>query len=322
MNDFERLSELWTGFRASSYGCYKIGPYSVNITSNCGRLANRLTAAFRHIKTKDTDPHFTIRLWSGSKLPLLNWTQILSNGYRGYAIPPLYFHYFETTGALSVVNTEKNAAYYIVRDENSLPWWVDGSPLQVILHVWLREKGMQLTHSASVGDGNKALLLAGKGGSGKSTTVLACLENGLKTLGEDYILLSKDGAYSVYQTAKWQPKTRVLFPSYENQIANPEIADKEKALVFYDEIFPSQLTTCSSLSAVVSLCVGKEAKLEKSDLKNSLQSLLLSTATQLPHPSPRTTQILQELITPVEHYHFSLGPHMRENVDLLRGLLQ
>jgi len=211
-------------------------------------------------------------------------------------------------------------AYFAVRDLDALPWWVSGSPLQTILHVWMREKEMQLTHCAAITNKKSGILLAGKGGSGKSTTLLSCLQEGFDILGEDYVLLGQERAHSVYQTAKWTPQTRKIFPSYESYIANPDVADREKALVYYKDIFPSQIALSSPIHAIVSLRIGSSPHLEEGTIQNSLQSLLLSTAMQLPHPDPRTNSLLCSFAKPLAHYRLTLGPDLKANVALLRGL--
>ncbi len=314
------LNETWETLPKESSSSFQLGPFTISISSTNQSLAKALTKAFAHLPQGEGTPDFEIRLWSGHKLPPLDWSLIQTNGYRGYQEPPFYFHHFETIGALSAIDTKENIAYYAIRDPDSLPWWVSGSPLQVILHVWLREKGFQLTHAASISNKKSAILLTGKGGSGKSTTLLSCLEGGLDTLGEDYLLIGPDQIYTVYQTAKWAPHTRTLFPNYEPHIANPSRADQEKALVYYKDLFPTQLTLSSPSHAIVSLEVGTSAHLKKSDFHTSLQSLLLTTAMQLPFPDPRTTSLLSAFTKPLAHYRLTLGPNLQENVSFLRGL--
>lgn len=319
---FERLNDVWDTLPEPFYSFYRIGSFGVQICFHDLCLNDKLSRAFAHLVCDRFDSDLTIRLWNCPKLPPLDWDLIQRSGYRGYAKPPFYFHYFECIGALSAVDTERGIAYYIVRDPAILPWWVSASPLQVILHAWFREKGIQLTHSACISNGKKGILLVGKGGSGKSTTVLSCLRENLATLGEDYLLLAPDCAYSVYQTAKWMPHTRTLFPWYESYIANPDTADEQKALVHYLDLFPSQLISSSSFSKVVSLELANTARLQSSDARTSLQSMLLTTVMQLPHSDPWTARFLYERMKPLDHYRLSLGCDLKKNVDILKELLE
>lgn len=322
MSSFQSLCNEWNKHLKPFTRSYQIGPFTVAFSSTDSLIGTKLLRAFEHLPKGSSPPDLTIRLWSGPKLPNLDWNQIQTNGYRGYAAPPIYLHYFEEIQALSAIDVEQNIAYYAIRDPEALPWWVSGSPFQVIFHVWLRERGIQLTHSASISNKKKAILLAGKGGSGKSTTVLACMKEGLNTLGEDYVLLAPNRIYNIYQTAKWLPHTRTFFPSYEDHIANPQTADQEKALIHYKDLFPSQLEISASIHAIVSLSIGSSLKLEKSSSQKALQNLLLSTAKQLPLPDPRTTFLIEEFVKPLPHYQLSLGPDLKANVALLKSLLE
>lgn len=321
MISLKPFNEAWSQLQETFFSSYKIGPFTVRISSNSASLAHKFIRAFSHLEEKSSPPDLTIRVWENAKLPPLDWNLIHSNGYRGYQDRSCYLHYFEAIGTLSAVDVETNIAYYAVQDAKTLPWWVFGSPFQAIFHVWLREKGIQLTHSASISNGKKGILLAGKGGSGKSTTVLSCLQEGLFSLGEDYLLLAPQKAYSVYQTAKLTPQTRNFFPQYNASIVNPELEGEEKALLYYQDLFPLQLEKSSSLDAVVSLRVGPFTDLQPSNLATSLQGLLLTTAFQLPHTDSRTASLLTKSLSPLPHYRLTLGPDLKANVAALRELL-
>ncbi len=81
----------------------------------------------------------------------------------------------------------------IVADKYEFSEWELHSPFQEFWHIWALKNGGLLIHSGVVCDGEKAILIPGAGGSGKSTTVVSCLENGLTTTGDDYNLLLKSG---------------------------------------------------------------------------------------------------------------------------------
>lgn len=316
----EELHNQWKEEIESFVQFYQIGPFKIQICSNDLFFAQNFTRAFSHLISFPAPHDLAIRLWIHPKLPPLDWDLIQKHGYRGSVNHPLYFHYFETIGALSIVDVETNIAYYAIRDVKTLPWWVYGSPLQAIFHVWMREKNIQLAHSASIAYKESSLLLVGKGGSGKSTTVLSCLQEEFQTLGEDYLLLDTNQIYSIYQSAKWRPQTRSLFPFYESHIVNPKEADQEKALVYYEDLFPKKMVHASSPQAIVSLQVGSFALLQKATLSVSLQGLLLTTLMQLPHPDSKSAEILHGFAKELEHYRLHLGPNVQENTALLRSL--
>lgn len=71
----------------------------------------------------------------------------------------------------------------------AIPPWESGSPLRLFLHWAYADKGMRLTHAATLGIGGAGGLIVGASGSGKSGTTLAGLLNGLESAGDDYVLL-------------------------------------------------------------------------------------------------------------------------------------
>ena len=318
------------GFKNIHSSFFQIGSFKAKLDSPNFSWAQELTRSLKHLAISPCEhPDFSIRIWDSSgckkNLPQLDWNLINQNGYRGYSHPPFYFHYFESIQTLSAINTEKNTAYFMARDSSSLPWWVSASPLQVIFHVFLKERGFQLTHTGAVGDDKKAVLLCGKGGSGKSTTTLSCLASGLRYLGEDYCILDvrQKEVYSIYQSAKWEMKTRKIFPDYENFIQNKDAAKNEKALVYYDNIFPLQIKINLPIMALVSLSVGAEhfPVLKKTDQKTALKNLMMSTLVQLPFSEPKTIKNLHLLVKSLPSYHLTLGSDLGGNVGLIKKIL-
>src|SRR5262249_11008520 len=107
--------------------------------------------------------------------------------------------------ALNLFDSSTATGIYWTPTPAPLPDWVKASPLRCLLHWWAQSRGCQLVHAAAVGDERGAVLITGKSGIGKSTTALACLEQGLSYLGDDLVLLQLDPApwvHSLYATAK------------------------------------------------------------------------------------------------------------------------
>lgn len=90
---------------------------------------------------------------------------------------------------------------YVHSAESLLPYEV-GKPLQPLLFAWYGRHDMQPTHAACVALGDDGVLIGGAGGSGKSTTSLACTMAGLRYLADDYTALPAfnqvQRAYSLY----------------------------------------------------------------------------------------------------------------------------
>ncbi len=83
--------------------------------------------------------------------------------------------------------------------------WEQTAPLAHFCK-WLSESdGQTMVHAASIAHCNRGALLVGPGGSGKSGTTLGALKHGLSSAGDDYVLLSPQGAQAVYSTVKQEP---------------------------------------------------------------------------------------------------------------------
>ena len=83
------------------------------------------------------------------------------------------------------------------------------------------------------------MLLAGKGGSGKSTTALVCLHSSLVYAGDDYCLLATDDGpyvFSLYSTGKLNPDDVYRFSDLAPLNKNRDHLDSKKALFFSTNI--------------------------------------------------------------------------------------
>ena len=182
-----------------------------------------------------------------------------------------------------------------------------------------------------MGDEHSAVLLTGKGGSGKSTTALSCLRAGLNYIGEDYCAVRAGDpvptVYSLYQAAKWTWNTCQFFPDYKKFIKNsPQAqtqAQAEKALVYYQDFFSSQIKKSSAIKAAISVTVGTEQRpiLNIQDKQEAFKHLALSTVMQLPFMAGAITQNLQSVLAPIDCYQLVLGRDRDANVDLIKNIL-
>ncbi|MCX7121764.1 MAG: hypothetical protein NTZ67_08375 [Gammaproteobacteria bacterium] len=331
LKQFQILNSEWVFFSETRQYYFQIAHWKVCFSFASHLLSEKIIRAFNHLVCKPADnPDLTICFWDTTEaqrlLPNLEWELIYRNGSHGYHESGIYFHYCQSVSALSAINLKTNRAYYVVQNSNALPWWTSGSPLQVIINVWMSANHFQLTHTAAVGNTKSSVLLTGKGGSGKSTTTLACVRNGLNYLGEDYCILEPGtipAVHSIYQSAKWALNTRKLFPDYENFIANPIEAKYEKALVYYQDFFPNQIKNALPISAIVSLkvCRSQTPVLKKHEKILALKDLMMSTLSQLPFSSAKTIKNLKKIIFSVPCYQLMLSENMQANVDFIKTLL-
>ena len=60
---------------------------------------------------------------------------------------------------------------------------------------WAKETNKFLLHAAAVGIGGKGVLVAGRGGVGKSTFAVSCLAAGMDFVSDDYTLITAEGSF-------------------------------------------------------------------------------------------------------------------------------
>lgn len=292
-----------------------------------------LTASFDHIAvaTDLTIPaDLTIYIWDADstanvKQPKINWDYIVDSGYRGKTSDSIFFQYYQYMQTITALDLTNNVGIYFMRSTKELPCWLGSSPLLVILNVWFKEQNIQYTHSGAVAVNGKALVFAGAGGSGKSTTVLSCLEDGMGFLAEDYCLLQAGPVptvHTVYNSAKYEENTLKLFPHYRKHVVNQR-KDNEKGMVFYQQLFPDQIVQNALAKAVLSLRVtpNNDPELISIDRETALMDLARSTIVQLPGADKASLELLREFVEQVPCYQLRLGTEIKKNVAMIRSIL-
>jgi hypothetical protein len=230
------------------------------------------------------------------------------------------------TKVLHVIDKKQKLALYWINDTADLPWWIGGSPLQLILHWWMSSLGIQLTHAAAIGYPEGGVLLAGKSGSGKSTTSLACMKQGMKYISEDYCLLSdlpEICAFSVYNSAKITGKTLELFPELEKRVENLSRTPEDKAFLFHQKFQPEKILLGCPLKAVIALNIvdSEDSRLQPILSHDALAALSVSTMWQLTHTGPSVFNHLKRVTESLPCYRLHLGRDLTQSPELIGGLL-
>ncbi len=78
-------------------------------------------------------------------------------------------------------------AFYWAPDGLELPGWARTQPILRLLHAWAQSASLHILHAGCIGRNGRGVLLAGPGGSGKSTLSLSGLVHGLDYVGDDYV---------------------------------------------------------------------------------------------------------------------------------------
>ncbi len=308
-------------------------------------LNNRLAPALDHLKEDATNhPDLRICVWdevsTGIKIPPPPWT-----GYhlynpnqntrfmytprgdiRGYKCDDVYTAFHMGADVLTMLDTKRKLAIYWTRDARHLPVYESRSPLRTVLHWWLRQFGLQLIHAGAVGTRDAGVLIAGKSGSGKSTTALTCLNSGLFYVSDDYCLIKNEPepqVYTLYNAAKVNfeniERVRHLNPAFCN--ADPN--EVEKVTFFINREFPEKIVRRLPVRAILLPRVtgGVDTTLTNASISESLSSIGLSSIAQLPDAGPITLKTLKQFVSNVPSYHLNLGTELSQISKIIKNLL-
>jgi hypothetical protein len=183
-------------------------------------------------------------------------------------------------------------------------------------------------HAAAVGWEDGTVLLAGVGGSGKSTTALLSLAADMRYAGDDYCLISVEPeprVFGLYGSAKvhWNSLFRVA--SLLEHVEFPRLDGGEKAVLFVHEALPARMLRTAPIRAVVlpRVVTGGLTRIVPVTPAAGMRALAPSTVFQLLDTGRRSFGAVASLVRRVPSFRLDLGADA-ENVpavlsDLLRG---
>ena len=329
------FEDAWRSSQATGEQCYRIAGQAIRLRFAGGALTPHVAPALAHLAVgPETETDLTIGVWESRS------TRVAfpppPRGTDGAARPGeirLYSEgercalYREDHQTLSLVDFPEKQAYFQASDLARIPQAENAFPLQTIFHHWFSHGGHQLVHAAAVGTRAGAVLLAGKGGSGKSTTALACLRAGLFYLADDYTLVSNEPfpmAHSLYCSAKLQPENLRRFPELRPLVRPAGSGDASKALLYLHEDFLAQLPPSLPIKAIVHPRVGEAAGSSWSRLSPAMALLALAPSTifQLPGAGASAFDRLARLVGQVPSYRLDAGTDLNTIAPAIEHLLR
>jgi hypothetical protein len=299
---------------------FRIADTAVRLRFAGSALVSQIIPAFEHLRVEDGDScDFEVCLWDSRSTkidlgaPPCNRRNFTNRGNIWGFQSERYlsaFHYGEFS--VNTMDTEAGRAVYWVRDATTLPFWVNASPLRSILHWRLARDGKQLVHAAAIGTDEGAVVIPGRGGSGKSTTALLALRHGLRYVSDDYCVVGlgpEPRVYSLYSTAKLELDSIERFPELAAHGDVKRSAGYEKGVVFLHPAFESQLAASLPLSAILlPEITGREAtSLATVDALTVEHAASFTTISHLPHTGQKTVEFLREASLQVPRAKLELG---------------
>lgn len=323
---------------------YSIGGYTLCLRFSGTGLISYLIPAIAHLAVAPTaTPDLTVCLWdsisTATPLPLLidsmveliqcHWTDYLGprKEIKAYDGERIRASFHIGPNILSMLDRQQNLACYWIADPENIPYWEKGSPLQTILNWWTTDHHRQYVHAGAVGTPSGGVLLAGKGGSGKSSTALACIGSPLVYASDDYCLVSTDPTpyvYSLYNTAKLKGEADLKrFPCLAPLVNNRDRLETEKAMLFLYEHHPARVVSGFPIKAVlIPQVTGQpDTGVRPTTAGAALRALAPSTIFQLAGSGQAAFQTMSSLVKQVPCYRLELGTEVAQIPEVILNLL-
>lgn len=299
---------------------YKIAGFNLKISFAGKSLIKLLTPALEHLRVEVFDnADFSISVWDSDSTSVKNperpceWNDFTDRGdiwgFNSQRIKTA-FHWIECS--VNVLDHERNSAVFWVQNNRQLPFWVYASPFRTIIHWFMEKRGYQLLHAAAVGTEEGAVLITGKGGVGKSTTALSCLNSGFKYLSDDYLITKIDPeptVYTLYNTAKLNSDNVHKFPSLSKLVDNSEKLENEKAVLFLYPDKKDQIVDSLPIKAIFTPVIKDKKETSINAAKKLLveRSIAFTTMSQLPNVGKHTHDYISRLTSRTALHTLHLG---------------
>lgn len=306
---------------------------TVLLTYSSDILEHSLFKAFEHLEVTGTDADAAFTIYAcdsdilGYDLPGCDWLNEISKNKTEivtYNSGNIHVLYNPKSGIFSMFDNGRNRGFYYLPKAGDIPFYEKAAPMRMLLHWWCEKSGLVLVHAAAIGGDASAVLLAGRGGTGKSTTALLAARHGFKFLGDDYVILENNAGpvvYSAYNSVKFRWEMLERVPAAGEFSLNNQ--NDEKGYYFLHDKNPDSLIRRLPLKAVLLPAIAGNQKTSFDRLSQSrgLMGLAASSIFQMPGSGRQTLKTLAGILKDIPVYQMSLGKENAEIMDALKRFM-
>jgi len=293
-------------------------------------LAMRTHRAFAHLRRSDdpTPPMLSIDLWDETETAVAGLPESAATDLERKwlacdglltASPDGRFVSFRYRESVTILDRVEGRMIGCRRQGAHLSGGEYSKPLLMMLSIWYHDRGVQLLHTGLIAHAGVGVLLPGESGSGKSTTSLSGLEQGLGFLGDDFIGLERgpDGGFlghSLFSTACVVRENLRRFPALQRHVVDDASLEEEKPILFLSEIFPERICATVPIRAVVLLRIRQEhTRILPARRADAMRHVAASTLhTVVPRPGRDALEMIGALLEAVPVWWLHLGPDLRD----------
>ena len=207
-----------------------------------------------------------------------------------------------------------------------IPPWESGSPFRLFLHWAYAAADMRLTHAATLGLGGYGALITGASGSGKSSTALAGLLNGLDSVGDDYVLVEQGArvvAHSVFTVFKQDREALRRVGIASSEVDAAELNWHGKVEFEAARFSPQGLTDRMEIGALLipEIARLRRTTIERDTAGRAALSLAPSGVFQLPGDTSEGFGFLTGLVRRLPAFRVRLSENPAEIADAIGSFL-
>jgi hypothetical protein len=319
---------------------YRIGGESIVLHFAGPALIPLITPALSHLGIPDAlAPDLTVQVWdsasTGISLPQLPWSTggyTSTHGEFSYAEGRVHYRdarfeiYYYSGDNLILLDEQSQHAIVWMKNATEVPYYETAAPLRILLQWWLSRHACQLMHAAAVGLQDGGVLITAKGGSGKSTSALACLNSNLYYAGDDYVAVSSAPSpyvHSLYSSAKIHADNLHRVPHLISSIQNSKKLATEKALLLLNKHFPEHISAGFPLRALLVPRITQQTHttLTPASPIVGLRALAPTTLFQLPGANKSAFTMMAQLVKQLPCYWLELGSDTAKVPDAILTFL-
>lgn len=226
-----------------------------------------------------------------------------------------FVEYISDNQVLVLLSRKARLCVVWVRNVSDLPEWERSFPFRTVLYQWFKDSRFLFVHAGAVGNECGGVLLTGKGGMGKSTTTLSCLDSTLKYAGDDFVMIDTEtlDVHSLYNVAKLEASNLHRFPNLAMHVSNPESMPKDKGQLFLHFFRPETLIHTFKIRAIFlpKFTGGEHTALRQATKGDALLALAPSTIGLLKADS-QMMSIIASLVQKLPCYWIETGTALDE----------
>lgn len=299
-------------------------------------LAEFMDLPFAHLQVSDThlpNPSLSIELWDEGETAVScrigltrddldlhpNLRRSRDGRYASYQLQHSLVCLDRVSGSM---------VGYVSKAED-LSLYERGRPLHVPLSLWHKSQDLPMVHAGLVAKNGRGVLLAGPGGSGKSTSAVMCAYAGFDYLSDDLVglELTSDGRFvghSLYNSTFVEPDHLKRFSQLERHAIRGRYSFEKKHLVLLSQIVSLRFArSCRIHSIVLPRVLHRPTSVLRRASKGETLMALAPSSLLVGERSDGMEGFnkLARLVEQVPCYWLELGGALDEIPRVLEGLL-